>query len=256
MQIVGRGFLARNLTEAFGDRYPHVTALAAGVSSTSVTAAAELDREADLLYETLRACRARRRTLLFFSTASFAMYGSTSTPAAETDPLYPPSVYGRHKLALEACVRSSTVDYLILRLSHLVGPHQRAHQILPGLSRQVRDGVVTLQRGAHRDLLDTEDLMRAIDGLCRRGVRAQVVNVVSGLPQPVESIVEGIERRLGMSARREHVASTATRTLASTRLLYELVPDLAHPGPGYLDRLLDRYVARASSQTAAAAATA
>jgi NDP-hexose 4-ketoreductase len=244
MQIIGRGFLAQNLAEAFGDRHPRVTALAAGVSSTSVTDPAELDREAELLYETLRACRVGGRTMLFFSTASFAMYGSTQVPATETDPLYPPSVYGRHKLALESCVRSATADFLILRLSHLVGPYQRPHQLLPGMARQVHSGTVTVQRGAFRDLLDMRDLVRAVDALLTKGVRGEVLNVVSGVPQPVDRIVDGIEGRLGVHAQRVYVPGTATQTLVSTRRLRRLVPDLGagRPGPGYLDDLLDRYL--------------
>lgn len=244
MQIIGQGFLAQNLAEAFGDRHPRVTALAAGVSSTAVTAAIELDREAELLYRTLEVCRAKRRTLLFFSTASFAMYGSTEVPAVESGPLSPPSVYGRHKLALESCVRSSGVDHLILRPSHLVGRHQRVHQILPAMVQQVRSGTVTVYQGACRDLLDVRDLVAAIDALLGNGVRGQVVNVVSGLPQPVDRIVDGVERRCGITADRVYVPCTFTRTVVSDQRLRQLAPQLAHrrPGPDYLDHLLDRYL--------------
>jgi NDP-hexose 4-ketoreductase len=243
MQIVGRGFVARNLVEWFGERHPGVTALAAGVSSTSVIAAAELDREAELLYRTLQTCRAQGRTMLFFSTASFAMYGSTSAPAEETGPLCPPSIYGRHKLALESCVRSAGAEFLILRLSHLVGPHQRGHQILPGLADQVRSGTVTLYEDAFRDLLDVRDLMSAVEALVANGVTGQVVNVVSGVLQPVGHIVDAIERRLGVTADRVYRPSRVTHTLVSTRKLRHLAPQLAswRPGPGYLDDLIERY---------------
>jgi nucleoside-diphosphate-sugar epimerase len=244
VRIVGQGFVARNLAEAFGDRYPRVTALAAGISSSAVTAAAELDREAELVYQTLAACREQHATLLFFSTASFAMYGSTTDPATEDGPLCPPSVYGRHKLALESCVQSSTVDHLILRLSHLVGPYQRPHQFMPALVGQIRQGTVTVHRGAFRDLLEVRDLVAAVDGLLAAEVRGQVVNVVSGVPQPVDRIVDGIEIRLGTRAERVYVPSPVTRTWVSTRRLVELAPrlDWDRFGPGYLDDLLDRHL--------------
>jgi NDP-hexose 4-ketoreductase len=238
MQIIGRGFLARNLADALAGRHPDVTAFAAGVSSTSVTAAPELDREAQLLYQTLRGCR----RLVFFSTASFAMYGSTSVPAPETGPLCPPSVYGRHKLALESCVRTSGADFLILRLSHLVGPHQRPHQLLPGLAGQIRGGEVTIHRGAHRDLLDVRELVAIVDRLLARGIRNEVLNVVSGVPHPVDRIVDGIERRLGVTARRTYVPGTVSRTLVSTERLRRLVPEAAARLTTDLDSLLDRYV--------------
>ncbi|MET7425070.1 SDR family oxidoreductase [Dactylosporangium sp. NPDC005555] len=245
MQIIGNGFLAKNLAAAFGDRFPDVTALAAGVSSTSVTDPAEFDREAESLYAALHLCAAQGRTLLYFSTASFAMYGHTAAPATEDGPLFPPSAYGRHKLALEACVRASGVRHLVLRLSHVVGPHQRPHQLLPAIVRQVGTGTVTVYRGAHRDLLDARDLMHAIDRLLLADAGDLVVNVASGRPLPVEEIVDGIATRLRVSPDRVYLPGPFTRTEVSLDLLRTFVPDFAPGDPGYLDKLLDRYLDRA-----------
>ncbi|GAA3453651.1 NAD-dependent epimerase/dehydratase family protein [Dactylosporangium matsuzakiense] len=248
MQIVGNGFLARNLREAFGDRFPEVTAFAAGVSSTSVTDPVQLDREAEALYDALRRCRAEGSTLLYFSTASFAMYGTTDTPATEDGPLYPPSIYGRHKLALEACVRAGGGPHLVLRLAHVVGPYQRPHQLLPAIVKQVCTGTVTVHRGAHRDLLDVRDLVYAIDGLLSADVRDIVVNVASGRPWPVEDIIDGVAKRLGSAPDRTYRARPVSRTEVSLARLHALVPGFAGGAPagdGYLDMLLDRYVDRA-----------
>jgi nucleoside-diphosphate-sugar epimerase len=244
MQIVGKGFLARNLSEGLGDRYPTVTAIAAGVSSQSVTATADFDREANLLYDVLAECRDRRRTLLFFSTASFAMYGAASVPALESGPVCPPAVYGRHKLALESCIRSAGVDFLILRLSHLVGPYQRVHQLLPSVVAQIRAGAVTVYQGAHRDLLDVQDLVYVIDRLLDTGTRDEVINVVSGVPQPVDNIIDGIERRLGANVERRYVPGEVLMTRASKERLEELVPNFGAERipPNYLDQMLDRYL--------------
>ncbi|MEV0565174.1 NAD-dependent epimerase/dehydratase family protein [Dactylosporangium sp. NPDC050588] len=244
MQIIGNGFLAKNLTAAFGDRFPDVTALAVGVSSTSVTDPAEFDREAEALYAAVRRCAAHDRTLLYFSTASFAMYGHTTAPATEDGPLFPPSVYGRHKLALEACVRASGVRHVVLRLSHVVGPHQRPHQLLPAIVRQVASGTVTVYRGAHRDLLDARDLMHAIDGLLTADAGDVVVNVASGRPLPVEDIVDGVSQRLGVSPDRVYSTGPFSRTEVSLDRLRAFVPSFGTAGPGYLDMLLDRYLDR------------
>ena len=244
MQIIGNGFVAGHLSDAFADRFPEVTAYAAGVSSTSVTDPAQFDREAELLYDMLRDCRRRGGTALFFSTASFAMYGFPAVPGVEDGPLFPPTVYGRHKLALESAVRSAGVEFLILRPSHLVGSHQRSHQLIPALAEQVQRGRVTVLRGAHRDLLDVQDLMRVIGRLLADGVRGVAVNVASGAPQPVESVVDGIERRLGMTAERVELPGAPSITLASIRRVQELVPGFRAglSGPEYLDLLLDTYL--------------
>ncbi|GGO97764.1 NAD-dependent epimerase/dehydratase family protein [Wenjunlia tyrosinilytica] len=251
MQIIGNGFLGHNLADAFAERFPEVTAFAAGVSSTAGTASADFDREAHLLYEVLRKCREEHRSLLFFSTASAAMYGASAavygasgTSGIEDGPVQPPSVYGRHKLALESVVRSSGVEHLILRLSHVVGRHQRSHQLLPALVHQVMTGAVTVHQGAHRDLLDVRDLVHAVGRLLDDGVRGRVVNVASGAPQPVEAIVDGIERRLGARAQRVNRPGPTAVTRASTRRLRLLVPDLdtGRTPAEYLDRVLDAYL--------------
>lgn len=256
MRIIGDGFLARNLSEAFGDRFPDVTVLASGVSSTATTAASAYDREALLLYQVLDACRLEGRRLLFLSTASFSMYGFTHEEVSETGPLRPPTAYGRHKLALESVVRSSGVEHLILRVSHAVGRHQRPHQLLPTLVRHVSAGEVTVHEGAHRDLLDVRDLVHAVGRLLENGVHGKVVNVASGVPQPVESIVTAIEDRLGTTARRVHRPGLTAVTRASVARLRRLVPDFraAVPDPDYLGALLDAYLPYCTAQSAEQAA--
>jgi nucleoside-diphosphate-sugar epimerase len=246
VQIIGHGFLARCLSEAFADRFPEVTAIAAGVSSHATVAPEEFVREAELVHEVLRECGQRRRTVLFFSSASFAVYGATGALCAEEDHLVtPPSGYGRNKLALESAIGESGVPHLILRLSHLVGRHQRAHQLLPGLTRQVRAGAVRVRQGVHRDLLDVADLVDAIGRLFGQGVRDVVLNMASGAPQQVEAIVDGIEKRLGASAVRTYVPGPTAITRVSISRLQRYVPGF-RPGlrsaESYLDELLDTYV--------------
>ncbi|MFD8546319.1 NAD-dependent epimerase/dehydratase family protein [Streptomyces sp. NPDC059649] len=244
MQTIGNGFLAWHLSAAFADRFPQVTAIAAGVSSHSAVSPAAFDREAELLYDVLQQCRERHQTLLFFSSASFAMYGSTGAVCDEDGPLCPTTVYGRHKLALETAIRLSGVDFLILRLSHMVGLHQRAHQLLPGLTQQVLGGSVKVLEGAHRDMLDVRDLVDAIDRLLTAGVHHEVINLASGIPQPIDTVIDGIEKRLGVSAQRIHHPGPQAVTRASIHRLRTYVPQFrpALHSEGYLDEMLDRYL--------------
>lgn len=250
MRIIGNGFVAGHLTTALGDRHPHATVVAAGVSSTSVTDPALFDREAALLYRTLAECRAAGHRLVFLSTASFAMYGYPDAPAAEDDPVEPPVTYGRHKLALETVVRASGVEHLILRLSHVIGAGQREHQLLPAMVAQILGGTVTVLSGAHRDLLDVRDLVTVLDALLTAGVHGTVVNVASGVPQPIESIVDGIERRMGTTAARTHRPGPVARTPVDIGRLHALVPGAVRPG-GYLDRVLDAHLPSYTTRLAA-----
>jgi nucleoside-diphosphate-sugar epimerase len=98
-------------------------------------------------------------------------------------------------------------------------------------------------RGAHRDLVDVADVVRAIDGLLEQGAFGEVVNVASGVPHPVEAIVHGIERRLDLTPRHELVDTVPASTRVSIEKLLTLVPSLrSMTDAAYLDGVLDRYV--------------
>ncbi|QUH01935.1 NAD-dependent epimerase/dehydratase family protein [Saccharopolyspora erythraea] len=244
MEIVGNGFLARNLTAHFGDAHPEVTVIAAGVSTAASTDFPAFDREGELVADVLRRCGRTARTVVLLSTASAGIYGAQGSPGTEDGPVFPRTVYGRHKLALERVCELSGTPYLIIRLTHVVGAAQPPDQLLPTLTRSVLSGVVTVQPGAHRDLLDVRHVAPTLDVLLRRGVRGEVVNLATGAPIPVPAIVDGIESRLDIQAVRRTAARPPERTVVSTEKLRTLVPEFAEHdfGHGYLDDLLDRYL--------------
>ncbi|WP_435135605.1 NAD-dependent epimerase/dehydratase family protein [Actinacidiphila sp. bgisy144] len=244
VEIVGRGFLARHLS-ALPASHGEVTVLAAGVSSTAVGSPDAFRREAYLVRATARRCRAEGRTVVFFSTASSALYGTCDTPAGE-DAAAPGIPYGRHKLHLEEELAGSGASWLVLRLSHVVGAHQRPHQLLPGLVEQITAGHVRVFAGAYRDLVDVADVTACLDALLAAGVRNEVFNVAAGTPYAVEDIVRGVEARLDRQARWDVVdaAGRGGRAVVSVDRLRRHVGALAPAGgPAYLARMLDRYTA-------------
>lgn len=250
MDIVGNGFLARNLRPLAG-RHPDTVALAAGVSWASGTCDADFAREAALLRDTAKECAATGRRLLFFSTAATGMYGLADGPGREDAPVTPCTPYGAHKLALEELLRGCGADHLILRLGHLVGPGQPEHQLIPALVQQLRDGVVRVHRGAARDLIGVGDVIGVIDQLLATGPRAETVNVASGFAVPVEDVVDHLADSLGLVARREYL-DTGGRHVVSTEKLRALVPAVAGMGfgPRYYRRILDDYTAGDRHRTA------
>jgi NDP-hexose 4-ketoreductase len=244
MEVVGRGFIAGHTRRHFADRYPFSTLIAAGVSSVLITDVSEFDREAALVYDVLRRCKAEGRTAIFLSTASAGMYGAADSPGDEGGPVFPLTPYGRHKLALESVCATSGARWLVLRLAHVVGTGQQPHQLLPSLTRQLLAGAVTLHSGASRDLLDIRDMLRLLDTLLARGVANEVVNLASGKPETIERIVDGLEERLGVRAQRRLVEMPAKRAVVSVEKVRRLVPffDELGFGPGYLPALLDRHI--------------
>jgi nucleoside-diphosphate-sugar epimerase len=245
VDVVGRGFLSRYLVDGFGERYPDVTVIAAGVTKTLDAAVADFDREVNLVYDVIRRCRFQGRTVVFFSTSSDGMYGAPDSPGMEDGPVFPTTPYGRHKLAIEAVLARAGGAWLTVRLGHVVGDGQQAHQLVPALTRQIGTGVVTVHKNTYRDLIDVRHVMLALDRLLANNVRDQIVNVATGYPERVERIVTEIERRLGITARRRLVEKPgAIRTVIATERLRSLVPewDGLGFGPSYLPALLDRYV--------------
>ncbi|MFJ5233532.1 NAD-dependent epimerase/dehydratase family protein [Kitasatospora sp. NPDC088391] len=241
MHIVGHGFLARSL-EPIAAAHPDTVVLAAGVSWASGTSDTDFARERALVDATARQCAADGRRLLFFSTASTGMYGNARGPGREDEPAEPCTPYGRHKLALEQRVTASGAGHLILRLGHLVGPGQPAHQLLPALLDQVRSGTVRVHRGAARDLIGVADVITVIDRLLAQRLDGEVVNVASGVAVPVERIVDHLERRLGVRTEREYLDSGAQHAISIDKLR-RLVPEVADLGfgPDYYRPVLDAF---------------
>ncbi|GGX79916.1 NAD-dependent epimerase/dehydratase family protein [Streptomyces minutiscleroticus] len=241
MEIVGRGFLARSLAPLTGS---HSTAVvfAAGVSSAHSTSQTDFAREATLLYQILDRCRARGRKLVYFSTCGGGLYGPDG-PSHEAGPVFPTTPYGRHKLAMEGVLRSSGVETLVLRLAYTVGRDQRGHQLIPALLRQIRFGTVRIHRGARRDLVHVDDVVRIVDALLARDTADEVINIASGFAVPVEDIVAHLETRLGVTAERRYV-DVADKHAVSNHKLLSLLPPAARPSfhSDYYRSVIDRYL--------------
>jgi dTDP-4-dehydrorhamnose reductase len=242
MHILGSGFVAHGL-EAIAGRHPHVVAFALGPSRTSASEA-DCAREAARLREALADCQRQDWTLLYFSTACTATYPLGDRPGREDDPISPQSVYSRHKLAMETMITASGCPHLILRTTYLAGAGQPAHNLIPALVTQIRDGSVTIFTAARRDLLDIADAVTLIDELLGLGVTNEVVNLASGYAVSVADLVGHLEERLGRTAVHRLVAAGDAHQV-STGKLRRLVPAAAGLGfgPQYYQVIADRYIA-------------
>jgi nucleoside-diphosphate-sugar epimerase len=242
MVIVGRGFIAKNL-EPIAAEHDDVLLLAAGVSRTTATSDAEFVRERLLVEDSVQRCMREGRRLVFLSTASSGVYGGAHCTGRENEAVTPSSPYAAHKLALERILQECGVEYLVLRLSHLVGQHQQPWQLLPSLVSQVMAGRVMVRRGAQRDLLEVSDMVRITGRLLQDGVSREIVNVASGVPVPIELVVEYVEKRLGRTAVHD-VVDVDERSVIDIGKLRRLVPEVAAMGFGatYYQQVLDTYL--------------
>ncbi|MFL6119713.1 NAD-dependent epimerase/dehydratase family protein [Actinophytocola sp.] len=251
MEVIGSGFLAGNFA-TLASSHPGVVVAAFGVCVASGIPEADFAREATRLYELISRCERRQEKLVFFSTASAAMYAVPGEAGREDGPVFPSTAYGRHNLALEAVLAASRVDHLVLRLAHVVGAAQHADMLLPSLVRQVQSGTVRLYRGAWRDVIDVADVVTVVDRLLTAGVSRTVVNVATGTAVPVERLVDHLEAELGVRADREYVSEVATQPVSVAKL-HSLVPEAARIGSeDYYRRVLSKYVWEYAGSTTAA----
>ncbi|MEW1956722.1 NAD-dependent epimerase/dehydratase family protein [Kineococcus sp. NPDC059986] len=227
MDVVGDGFLAGRLAP-LRPRHDRAVVLAAGVSWAAGTDAAAFAREERLVRRHADRARAEGRVLVFFSTASSGLYGAG--PGVEDGPVTACTPYARHKHRLEQVVAASGAEHLVLRLSHVVGPGNPGHQLMPSLARQVRAGRVVLHRDATRDLVGVDEVVDALDRLLAAGASGgvvnEVVNVASGTSVPVALLVDLLEARLGVRAERREVVVANPRHRVDVVKLRRLVGEL------------------------------
>ncbi|XVS67805.1 NAD-dependent epimerase/dehydratase family protein [Actinosynnema sp. CA-299493] len=230
------------------DRHEDVLALAAGVSFVSPDDPdAEFSRETALVTWAAQRCRAQGRKLVLLTTASAAVYGTPGCTGDEECSHLPTTPYGRHKLAMERIVRESGCRWLILRLSHLVGPDQPPHQLVPTLTRDVLAGRVRIFRGARRDMLDVRDFVAILDSLLAAGISGEVVNVASGTSTPVVDLVRHIAVLLAEDPQHEYVDRASDHQVCIDKLL-SLVSHRDHTVDQYYKHVLNRYVPELSAR--------
>ncbi len=252
MIVEGRGLLAAGFLERGLEI--DATLFARGVADSTCVDEAEYERESSMLREAVEAAAGRRHPLVYFSSAP--VYGRfDGREVAETDPPRPTSTYGRHKLACEAIVRSSTGPSLVLRLPNVVGPGGHPNQLVPSLVRQVLAGRVMVLEGASRDVLDVDDLVvittRLLDGGAPERLAAtnRTLNVASGICTPVGELVHRIASILDRQPTLDTVQGGEAQRFSIVRL-EGLIGEL-DLGSDYLENVLSRRVPEIAAMMAA-----
>ncbi|MCU0490107.1 MAG: NAD-dependent epimerase/dehydratase family protein [Chloroflexaceae bacterium] len=243
MHIIGNGFISRSF-EPLRAQFPDVLLFGAGVSNSLCEESREFRRDADLLYSAVQHCLRHGLRLVYFSSAGM-VYGNYEAEVREDGPVFPRSAYGRHKLAMETVIRASGVRHLILRIANPVGPNQQRHQLLPALYDQVRRGYVEVWSGAHRDLIDIDDVVRLTGELLASGCEREVFNLASGQSVKVEAIVDYLEQRLGAFVLRNHVDRGDFYRVCIDKMRQQLSPAAcARFTATYYQQVIDTYLQR------------
>jgi nucleoside-diphosphate-sugar epimerase len=228
--IVDGGGLLASAFRRWSDPSTPGLIFARGVADSSCEDEVEYARETTMLRTAIERARELGQTLVYFAGAP--IYGSFGVPVREEDALRPTSRYGRHQAEAEDRVRLSGAKYLALRLPNVVGPGGHRHQLIPALAHQIRDGAVTVQIGAGRDLIDVADTVNIVGRLLAADVHDVTLNVATGICTPVTDIVAEIIRIVGRSANMVRMEGGDSQQFDVSRLraiLGPLVFDAAYP---------------------------
>lgn len=177
MTVIGSGMLAKAFEASYIERQGLVM-FCSGVSNSNETSSDQFSREKALLLKTIQGNSGRK--IVYFSSCAA---GLINTP------------YYQHKMAMEQVVMSMAEQYLIVRLPQVVGLAKNATLVIH-IAGCIRSKTpITVFRGAKRNLIDVDDVVRLTYYLV--DLDNMLINVTNANMVPVEEIVRMISVVLG-----------------------------------------------------------
>jgi nucleoside-diphosphate-sugar epimerase len=225
--VIGSGLLGKAF-DAFREK-EDILIFCSGVSNSTCQSETEFARESDLL----------SRSLLDYNNCRFVYFSTCSV----YDPTLEHQAYVKHKLLMESKIRNHHNDYLIFRLSNLVGRTDNPHTIINFFYKAIDTGIpFTLWQNAERNLIDVNDVLRVCQHiLSQPKFTHRTINIANPTSYPVTEIVNAIEKHLG---------KTGNYTLQQKGAAFQIPLDDCLPiydslqlsfEKGYLTRLLQTY---------------
>jgi len=200
------------LIRAIEEAEPEVVidfAARAGVRPSLADPQLYIDINVTGLQNTLAASAAVGSRFVFASSSS--VYGADPRRPFTEDQMrcQPESPYGATKIAGEALVHAhhatTGLPIAIARLFTVYGPRQRPDLAIHRFARRMLEGEpidLYADGQAERDYTYVEDVVDAFDRLIGAGLDSVTVNIGSHHPIPTTSVVDELERVLGVQARR------------------------------------------------------
>lgn len=184
--VIGNGLMAN----AFSDYKERndILIFASGVSNSLEIDQTEFDREFKLLKSIL--CKHPNCKLIYFSTVTIKNDALRQSP------------YIKHKIIVEKHIQSTVSNYLILRVSQVVGNGGNNHTIMNYLVSNVSNAIsFDLWKSAERNIIDIEDVKYVVDQLLQQDVKNKIINIAMRENIKVIELVKLIEHYLNKKAK-------------------------------------------------------
>jgi len=183
--IIGNGLLASEFSDL--EEINSIVIFASGVSNSLETNNAEFKREEQLITKTIN--KYKNCLFVYFSTCSINDNTINQRP------------YVLHKLKMEDLIINSAENYLVLRLSHIVGKGGNENTIFNYLVNAIKNNSnIHLWKNASRNILDIEDMGKVVREIIKSGTKNTILNIANPNSYPVNEIVNRIEKYLQKTA--------------------------------------------------------
>lgn len=225
--VVGNGLVASAFAEFRSD--DDVVIFASGVSNSKETDPIEFSREISLLNAAID--EHGDKIWAYFSTCSV------------TDPSLENSAYVIHKQKIEGIIRARLTDYVIFRVSNIVGGTANPNVILNYLVNHISSGEeFHLWEQAARNLLDIEDVVKIVSYvLHKKSFKNEIVNIASPNNTSVVRLVELLEKFIGKKAnfvKERFGGSPVIDTSPISKIIEACSIEF---GEDYVENLLEKY---------------
>lgn len=182
--IVGNGLIANAFRK---NDFEDVVFFASGVSNSLETDKNQFRREENLIRKTLT--ENQGKLFIYFSTCS--IYDSSKNGSA----------YVNHKLNMEHLVSTESDQYLIARVSNVVGSGGNKNTLINFLVESIRsEKLIPTHIDASRNLIDVEDVVGIILDLIKKQKVNQIINVAYLSNYSIIEIIAIVEQFLGKNA--------------------------------------------------------
>jgi len=160
------------------------------------------------------ACRNAGVKRIVYVSSGGTIYGVPAVvPTPETSECWPITAYGISKLTIERYLHLHAyhhgLDYRVLRVANPYGPHQTSLKgqgaIGAFLEKAMSNQAIEVwgDGTAARDYIYVEDVAAALELAAHHDGTERVFNIGSGVPRPLNEIIEAIGRSLGTVVRVE-----------------------------------------------------
>ena len=142
----------------------------------------------------------KKKIELFIQAGSSMEYGKIKSPNYEKNYAKPNSIYGKSKLRSTRYLEKSKINYIVLRLYQIYGPHQKIDRLIPlAIDSLLKGKRFDTSSGTQvRDFLYVDDFISLIKKILKKKlIKRGIYNVGSGRPINVRNVLKKIKTIIG-----------------------------------------------------------